>query len=108
MPVKRTDMDGTITIESDGKTWKVHDSHSEEHKGKEKDETEAVRPTVNTDPPPVVARLSVGYVASKRSPVFHRADCKSAVKISEKNLVKYATREEAEKAGKRPCGECNP
>ena len=49
-----------------------------------------------------------GYVVSQRSQVFHRADCKSAAKISEKNLVRYNTRDEAEKAGKRPCGECRP
>jgi methylphosphotriester-DNA--protein-cysteine methyltransferase len=28
--------------------------------------------------------------------------------ISEKNLVQYATREEAIAAGKKPCRECNP
>ena len=49
-----------------------------------------------------------GYVASKRSQVFHRADCKSAAKISEKNLVRYNTRDEAIQAGKKPCVECRP
>jgi hypothetical protein len=33
---------------------------------------------------------------------------KSAAKISEKNLVKYASRNEAIQAGKKPCEECNP
>ena len=33
---------------------------------------------------------------------------KSAVKISEKNLVGYNTREEAIQAGKKPCAECKP
>jgi len=40
--------------------------------------------------------------------VFHRPDCNSAAKLSAKNLVKYNTRDEVEKAGKRPCGECRP
>jgi methylphosphotriester-DNA--protein-cysteine methyltransferase len=53
-------------------------------------------------------RPTEGYVASKRSQVFHRADCKSAGKISEKNLVRYNTREKAIQAGKKPCGECRP
>ncbi len=54
------------------------------------------------------APVASGYVASSRSQVFHRADCKGAAKISEKNLVHYATRDEAIQAGKRPCPECNP
>jgi len=41
-----------------------------------------------------------GYVASRNSQVFHKAGCKSAAKISPKNLVNYATREEAVQAGK--------
>ncbi len=49
-----------------------------------------------------------GHVASKRSQVFHRADCKAAAKISEKNLIQYATRDEAIQAGKKPCAECKP
>jgi hypothetical protein len=40
--------------------------------------------------------------------VFHKADCQSAAKISEKNLIRYATRDEAIQAGKKPCHECNP
>jgi methylphosphotriester-DNA--protein-cysteine methyltransferase len=52
--------------------------------------------------------VTEGYVASKRSTVFHKADCKSAAKIAAKNVVSYATREEAFQAGKKPCGECRP
>jgi hypothetical protein len=48
------------------------------------------------------------YVASKNSKVFHKADCPSAKRILPKNLVTYATREDAVKAGKRPCQRCNP
>ena len=52
--------------------------------------------------------VSEGYVASVNSPVFHKSGCKSAAKISAKNLVHYKTREEAIQAGKRPCAECKP
>jgi hypothetical protein len=48
------------------------------------------------------------YVASKSSPVFHRADCRWAQNISDRNRVGYATREEAVQAGKRPCKLCRP
>jgi len=54
------------------------------------------------------ADVAGGFVASARSQVFHRPDCNSAAKLSAKNLVKYNTRDEVEKAGKRPCGECRP
>ena len=51
---------------------------------------------------PATNPVTEGYVVSKRSQVFHRADCKSAAKISETNLVRYNTRDEAKKAGNNP------
>jgi len=48
------------------------------------------------------------YVASKNSKVFHKPDCRWAKKISPENLVGYNSREEAIKAGKRPCRTCKP
>jgi hypothetical protein len=48
------------------------------------------------------------YVASKNSGVFHKPDCRSAQNISEENRIAYNSREEAVKAGKRPCKLCNP
>ncbi len=78
--------------------WKVHAGHSEVYEEKLKGYSETVQQTAATD----------GYVASKNSQVFHKADCKSAAKISEKNLIHYATREGAIQAGKKPCAECKP
>ena len=66
------------------------------------------RTTGHTDPVVPAAAASGGYVTSRNSEVFHRADCKSAAKISAKNLVRYASRDEAIRAGKKPCHECNP
>ena len=48
------------------------------------------------------------YVASKNSQVFHKPGCRWAENISENNLVRYDSREEAIKAGKRPCKSCKP
>ena len=48
------------------------------------------------------------YVASQNSEVFHKPDCRWAKKISSKNLVGYNSREDAIKAGKRPCRWCKP
>ncbi len=59
---------------------------------------------------PVTERLTsrYSYVSSKNSSVFHKPDCRWAQNISEENLVGYNSREEAIKAGKRPCKSCNP
>ena len=48
------------------------------------------------------------FVASKNSDVFHKPDCRWAKKISSKNLEGYNSKEEAIKAGKRPCRWCKP
>ncbi|MGO8744785.1 MAG: phospholipase D family protein [Thermoguttaceae bacterium] len=89
--------------------WKAHAGHSEPYGARtegysqtaRRQDPEAKRPTA------AVAALH-GFVASKKSAVFHRTGCKSAGKIAETNLVLYATREEAIQAGKKPCAECDP
>lgn len=48
------------------------------------------------------------YVASKSSVIFHKPDCRWAKNISDENLVTYKNKDEAIKAGKRPCKTCNP
>ena len=47
-------------------------------------------------------------VASKEIDRFHRSDCKWAKEIGPASLVKYKTKEEAIKAGKKPCEVCVP
>lgn len=48
-----------------------------------------------------------GYVASRRSKVFHRADCANARKILEKNRLAYSRRQDAAEK-RRPAGDCHP
>jgi len=48
------------------------------------------------------------YVASKNSKVFHKPECHWAKRIKPENLVGYSSRDEAIKAGKRPCKICKP
>jgi len=81
--------------------WKVHEEHSDPYVEKEKGYSETHHAAATND-------VSEGYLASKNSQVFHKAGCKGAAKISEKNLVRYATRDEAIAAGRHPCHECNP
>lgn len=87
--------------------WQVHAAHSDPYEAKTQGYSETHR-AIETPKADAAAPVAGGYVASSRSQVFHRPDCKSAAKISEKNLVHYATREEAIQAGKKPCHECNP
>ena len=54
------------------------------------------------------ATAGYNYVASKNSEIFHKPGCRWARNISEGNLVTYNSREEAVKAGKRPCKSCKP
>jgi phosphatidylserine/phosphatidylglycerophosphate/cardiolipin synthase-like enzyme len=88
--------------------WKVHADHSGPYTGRTEGYSQTHREAQSADPPPAAVPTSDGYVASRNSAVFHKADCKSAAKISERNLVRYATRDEAIQAGKKPCHECNP
>ena len=72
--------------------WRTHAGHSEPY------ETEKTYSQTVQD----------SFVASANSTVFHRAGCESAAKVADRNIVRYATRDEAVKAGKRPCVECQP
>ena len=48
------------------------------------------------------------YVASKKSKVFHRADCEHVRRIIPQNLLEFNDREEAIKSSRRPCKSCGP
>ena len=58
--------------------------------------------------PHASADSGAGVVASKTSDVFHKPDCRWAQNISADNLIQYKSRNEAIKAGKRPCKWCKP
>jgi hypothetical protein len=48
------------------------------------------------------------YVASNSSNIFHKPQCRWTQNISKRNLITYKSKDEAIKAGKRPCKTCNP
>lgn len=85
--------------------WKDHAEHSDDYAGRQEGYSQAHR---TADDPPAASPATEGFVASKNSGVFHKPGCKSAAKISPKNMIHYATREEAVQAGKKSCAECNP
>jgi phosphatidylserine/phosphatidylglycerophosphate/cardiolipin synthase-like enzyme len=85
--------------------WQVHADHPDPYAGRTEGYSQTHRAESAT---PATTPVTDGYVASKNSAVFHKPDCKSAAKISEKNLVRYSTWDEAIQTGKKPCAECNP
>jgi micrococcal nuclease len=50
----------------------------------------------------------VAYVASVNRAPFHRITCTWADRISPQNVQTFMTREQAIKAGHRPCKVCKP
>jgi len=46
------------------------------------------------------------YVSSRSSGKYHACDCQYALKLSAKNRICYMSAQEAQAAGKEPCGLC--
>ena len=89
--VYRTDMQGHIIAESDGKTVTFRT---------EKEADTATNPTGNP-----AAQIYIGNSSSKK---FHLADCASAESIQEDKRVVFLTRLQATLAVYEPCGRCKP
>ena len=49
---------------------------------------------------------AVGVVGNRRSHVYHKASCRGATAMSERNRVTFASEAEAEKAKYRKAGDC--
>lgn len=115
--VFRTDEQGTIVAVSDGKTvrfncspstsWKAGEptgngtDTQEEGKSGEKDGSDGT----NAEN----AATQGQYVINTNTGKFHRPDCSSVKKMSDKNKqISDKTKEELEKEGYEPCKNCNP
>ncbi len=64
------------------------------------------KPLNQTNNTPAAAEMK--YIASKSSKVYHRSTCLHAARIDKSKAVMFATREDAEKTGRRPCKTCKP
>jgi len=89
--VYRTDMQGHIIAESDGKTVTFRT---------EKEAATATNPTGNP-----TLQTYIGNAGTKK---FHLPDCSSAKSIQEDKRVVFLTRLEAVLQGYEPCGRCKP
>lgn len=89
--VYRTDMQGHIVAESDGKTVAFRT---------EKEADSATNPTSNS-----TLQTYIGNVGSKK---FHLPDCASARNIQEDKRVEFYSRSQAVSEGYEPCGRCKP
>lgn len=63
---------------------------------------------LSTGPEKQIDAAEQKYVASKSSVIFHKPGCRWAQNISKENLITYNSKDEATKAGKRPCRTCKP
>ena len=106
--VLRTDQDGEVTVRSrDGQPWQV------ETTGGRTSQAPPAVPSKAGSVTPGPARRgpagvgSIDYVASTRSPVFHRSDCSAARRIVAANLLHFATRGAALASGRRPAEDCH-
>ncbi|NBI68000.1 MBL fold metallo-hydrolase [Pseudoflavonifractor sp. 60] len=89
--VYRTDMQGHVIAESDGKTVTFRT---------EKEADTATNPTGNPQ-----LQMYVGNAGTKK---FHLPDCASAKNIQEDNQVVFLARFQAVLEGYEPCGRCKP
>ena len=90
--IYRTDENETILIRTDGDTYEVIPEAGKARGPPEK------APVLEQKP-----EEPAGYVASRRSEVFHYASCSHAQRISPENLVVFQSRDEAVGSGGRPC-----
>lgn len=58
--------------------------------------------------PPEKSVVEAALVASKDSDKYHKLDCRLAKNIKDANKVSFATKDDAEKAGYKPCAICFP
>jgi len=95
--IYRTDLNGTILIETDGVDYQVF-TEKESIRAPPAEKIETKKTEVQ----------EYKYAASKKSEVFHYINCFYVARIKPENLILFKTREEAIASGRRPCKKCKP
>lgn len=124
--VLRTDHDGEVAVFLDGEHVRVETTRGE-HARSGVDAGErapappadaglSAPPELESGQPPQAGLANAGatpekdeirFVASSRSGVFHRTDCRHAASISVKNRLEFSSREQAAR-GRTPAQDCKP
>jgi competence protein ComEC len=107
--VFRTDMQGTITATSDGKTvtFTTERNADAQTNPTENEKAAATPPATQPGasiPTDAEQTAETGRIGNRNTRVYHAPDCKSLP--NEKNRVYFDTREEAEAAGMKPHEAC--
>lgn len=94
--IYRTDLNGTITMTSDGTTLEIQTG---------KNETEQTKPVIK-DEVEQEGQTERTYIGNLNTKKFHLPSCNSLP--DEKNQIQFKSREEAIKQGYEPCKRCHP
>jgi competence protein ComEC len=119
--IYRTDLTGSIVIQSDGNTINVITGSPYTYTEPKTTETTQVTETTQpsqTSPPETTAPTETvqpqqpqqvgAYVGSIKSDIFHYPNCRYVKKILPENMIWFASRDDAIAQGYRPCKVCNP
>jgi hypothetical protein len=93
--VYRTDLDGIVSVKTNGETWQAETGHDDEKK--------AAAPA-----PALAGGTGQKYYGSRNSDVFHYPWCKHAASTKPANLRVFSSRQEDIDKGYRPCKVCKP
>lgn len=104
--IYRTDLNGNVTVISNGKTYEVKVDKGTAFTGANGTRSTGSSGTVVTPPP--TGTVQGPFVGSKNSDVYHWPWCSSAKQIKASNEVWFNTAADAQKAGYHPCSRCNP
>lgn len=110
--VYRTDEEGTIVAQSDGKSI-TFGENSDTNRTVIKTETGTKSPTTSqnsetTQTEKETENKEIVYVGNKNSKKFHKENCESVFAMNEKNKEYLHGRKDALVKGYSPCNNCNP
>lgn len=105
--VYRTDINGTVLVNTDGNTSEVI---PEIGSAQEPSEEKVIQTLISKTDPVQESETNriIKYAASKKSKVFHKSTCPHVGTIKEDNLIFFNTLEEALATGRRGCKTCEP
>lgn len=102
-----------LTGESSGPEFKGNNTNNNTtnniNNNKSNNKTNKVNTSTNTKSQTKSPNLSDTYVLNKNSKIFHKSNCSSVNKMSEKNKETYnGSRDDIINRGYKPCKRCNP